>query len=195
MMNGGRTNMATSTLSLEVERARAEAASRAVRAWDPPADLGTRARLLETYTRELLGTPTRFKALLKDVFDGMPKDGTIITYMDRHREALIACFRDTLDDLRTTADLARASARAAHPIPSLSELEKAIAEVEFLEDATLAHWTASDPNAKPDPDGGIPLEEAFRDLEEALSPEARRELQIGLERQRHSHGPDLGTSG
>jgi hypothetical protein len=193
MMVFGRTAMATSTLTLEVERARAEAASRTLRNWEPSDDRAAHARHLEAHIREMLGAPSRLKALVKDVFEGEPTDGTIFEYMNRQRLVLIDCFRFTLEDLRATAELARASVQAGHPVPSLAALGKVIGDVEFVEQATLAHWVEFRPDEKPDPDGGIPTEEAFRDLEEALSPELRRELQDRLELQRRSARADMGS--
>jgi hypothetical protein len=173
--------MATRTMMLELEVARAEAASRTLRNWVPSDDRAAHARHLEAHIQELLGAPARLKAPVKDVFDGEPTDGTIFEYMNRRRLALIDCFRFTLEDLRTTAELARASGQAGFPVPSLAALEKVIAEVEYLDRMTLEHWVEFDPNVKPDYEGGIPLEEAFRDIEEALSPELQRVLQGRLE--------------
>jgi hypothetical protein len=185
--------MATSTLTLEIERA--EAGSRAVRAWVPLTDFAARARLLETHIQEALGGPARIKALVRDVIAAEPKDGTILAYLNQQRKALIECFRFTLDDLQTTRDLAWQSERLGYSVPSLPLLEKTLAEVKLLEEYTLRDWAEFDLNAKADPDGAIPLEEAFREREAKLSPELRRELQSRLEAQRQSGDPEVGAVG
>src|SRR5687768_227508 len=163
---------------LEIRQAQAEAMSRVVRGWPPPVDVATRARVVEALARESLDSPRRLRALANDVLDHVPKDGTILDYMNRQREALAGCFAATLDALRATRDQARGLVQAGQRVPSLPALEQAIRDAEQVETDTLAHWTIFEPQVRIDPnDDWLSQEEFLAQLEDLMSPEARRELQ------------------
>jgi hypothetical protein len=137
--------MATSNLTLELERARAEAASRVVRTWELSEDLADQARLLEAHiVRNLLDTPVRLQIVVKTAFTSLSRAELNADSVGRYRESLSDCFRFNLDVLRLTRDLAWQSQNSGYLIPSLPPLEKTISEVESLEARTLNDLSALD---------------------------------------------------
>jgi hypothetical protein len=188
--------MSSGTLILDVRRAQSEAARRALTSWQPPEDPDRRAAEVEALARGLLSLPQELRDVVRSVFANMPRDGTIIAYSNRRREELDALFDSSIRELGQALDLARECVGAGQKVPSLSALEDALRETEQARTDTLAHWIEF-------PAGEVvirredfvPDEMAFLDLESRLSPEARRELQSGLERLRRSRRPDVGPAG
>jgi hypothetical protein len=175
--------MSSGTLILDVRRAQAEAASRALSSWQAPEDPVKRADEVDGLARELLNTPRELRTVVNRVFDNKPKDGTIFAYMNRQRLELHALFDSALAELRQARDLAQESVAAGYQVPSLSLLEKALRDAEQVREDTLAHWTEF-------PEGPIVIrpeecisnEEAFAILSAGRSQESLRELQNRLER-------------
>src|SRR4029079_15607982 len=99
MMTGGPA-MSSGTLILDVRRAQAEAARRALSSWQPPEDPGRRAATVEGLIRRLLGLPRELRDVVGDVLDNMPKDGTLLDYMNLHRTELHGLFDSALAELR-----------------------------------------------------------------------------------------------
>jgi hypothetical protein len=181
MATGG-LEMPSETLILDIRRAQAEAAIRAVRDWKTSDDITHRARLVEALAKEALDSPRRLRELANDVIEKMPKDGTLLDYLNRQHATLSACFALTLDALRATRDLAKESEESGHRIPSLPALEAAIEKSEQVRKDAFEHWELFDEH----PELGLPedwltTEEVFRNREAQLSPEARRELQSRLD--------------
>jgi hypothetical protein len=174
--------MSSGTLILDVRRAQAEAARKALSSWEAPDDPVKRADEVEGLVRELLNTPRELRTVVNRVIDNLPKDGTILAYMNRQRLELHALFDSALAELRQICDLARECIGTGQKVPSLPALEKAIQEAEQAREDTLAHWTEF-------PEGPIVIrpeeyisnEEAFAIMFEGRSPECLRELQNRLE--------------
>ncbi len=177
--------MSSGTLILDVRRAQAEAGRRALSSWQPPDDPVRRAAAVEGLARGLLNTPRDLRDVVGDVFDNMPKDGTLLDYMNRHRTELHALFDSALAELRQARALARECVAAGQPVPSLPALEKALQEAEQARSDTLDHWVEFDPHQQIGPrEDYVSNDRAFLDIEARLSPEARRELQDRLEQLR-----------
>src|SRR5438105_1474350 len=113
MITGGPT-MSSGTLILDVRRAQAEAATRALSSWHPPDDPDRRADEVEGLARELLERPRELRRVVNRVLDNKPKDGSILAYMNRQRLELHALFDSALAELRQARDLAGESVAAGH---------------------------------------------------------------------------------
>ena len=165
-------------LLLDVLRAQAEAVDRVVHDWQPPEDMDRRARAIEQAIPSLLEFSPQAKKAVDEVFASMPRDGTLLDYLNRHREGLADHFRFALEASRKLRDHAWNSEKAGQSVPSLPLLERVIRDLERLESETLSHWLEFDPKQAIGPDENYISHDKFlRFLESQMSEEARRELQ------------------
>jgi hypothetical protein len=175
--------MSSGTLILDVRRAQAEAARRALANWQAPDDPAKRADEVEGLARELLNIPRELRTVVNRVLDNKPKDGSILAYMNRQRLELHALFDSALAELRQARELAHESFAAGYKVPSLPLLDKALQDAEQAREDTLAHWTEfPEGPIVIQPEECISNEEAFAILSEGRSQEKLRELQNRLER-------------
>ncbi len=166
------------SLLLDVRRAQAEALDRAIHDWQPPADPDGRARAIEQAISASLELSAQAKKTVDNVFAFIPRDGTLLDYLNRHREGLTDYFRFALAGLRKLRDHAWNSEKVGRSVPSLPLLERVIRDVERLQSDTLSHWLEFDPKQVIGPDEDyLSHDEFLRFLESQMSEEARRELQ------------------
>jgi hypothetical protein len=170
--------MTESSLLLHVRRAQAEAVSHVIGDWQPPEDLDQRAKLVDQLISGLLDLAQQAKAVVNDVFECMPRDGTLFDYMNRRRLELTDYFKFALEGAQKLRDFAWSCEKAGRSVRSLPLLDRIIRDLERLRSDTLSHWVEFDPKQEIGSDEEYMSNDEFLQfLESQMSEEARRELQ------------------